>query len=99
MAALELARYTVKDGEVDEFLESWERAVRAIRGAFPGLETAALARIDETTFIDFWRWDTRPHAEAAARGAPSVAEAAAMFGHIAQVLTMEHAQIVREDAS
>jgi heme-degrading monooxygenase HmoA len=96
MAAFELARYRVDPQNTDELLTRWEAAVSAIRRTFPGLVGANLARLDEQTWIDVWRWESPEAAHAAAQGAPSVPEAAAMFSLIAEPLAMEHAEIVRE---
>ena len=43
-----------------------------------------------------WRWESAEAARAAAQGAPSVPEAAAMFSLIAEPLAMDHAEIIRE---
>lgn len=69
----------------------------AIGRRFPGLEEAQLTRLDEQTFLDIWRWDDIGHARAAAEGAPQVPEAAVMFEHIAEVVSMEHAELVRRE--
>ena len=98
MAAFELARYRVAPENADELVQRWEAAVGAIGRSFPGLVDANLARLDEQTWIDVWRWESAEAARAAAEGAPSVPEAAAMFSLIAEPLAMDHAEIVREAA-
>ncbi len=96
MAAFELARYRVEPGNTDELLRRWEAAVEAVRRSYPGLVDANLARLDEQTWIDVWRWESTEAARAAAQGASSVPEAAAMFSLIAEPLTMDHAEILKE---
>jgi hypothetical protein len=96
MAVLELARYKVGIGKAEAMVFSRDDMVAAMRVRFPGLIEARLARLDEETWIDVWRWDTLENAQAAAEGAPSVPEAAAMFSMIDEVVSMEHADIVHE---
>ncbi len=96
MSSFELARYREAPENADELVRRWEAAVDAIRRAFPGLVDANLARLDEQTWIDVWRWESTEAARAAAEGAPKVPEAAAMFSLIAEPLAMDHAEIVRE---
>ena len=96
MPTFELARYRVDPQNTEELTRRWEAAVDAIRATFPGLVGANLARLDEQTWIDVWRWESAEAAQAAAQGAPSVPEAAAMFSLIAEPLAMDHAEIVRE---
>ncbi|MDQ4069161.1 MAG: antibiotic biosynthesis monooxygenase [Actinomycetota bacterium] len=95
MAAFELARYRVDPENAEELVRRWETAVDAIGRSFPGLVDANLARLDEQTWIDVWRWESAEAARAAAEGAPTVPEAAAMFSLIAEPLAMDHAEIVR----
>ena len=96
MAAFELARYRVEPQNTDELLRRWEAAVQAVRQSFPGLVDANLARLDEQTWIDVWRWESAEAARAAAQGGPSGPEAAAMFSLIAEPLAMDHAEILKE---
>ena len=96
MAAFELARYRVEPENTEELLQRWEAAVDAVRRSFPGLVDANLARLDEQTWIDVWRWESTEAARAAAEGAPSVPEAAAMFSLIAEPLAMDHAEILKQ---
>jgi hypothetical protein len=63
---------------------------------FPGLIEANLTRIDDATWMDVWRWETHEAAVAAARGAPEVPEAAAMFSLITEPLSMEHGDIIEQ---
>lgn len=96
MSAYELARYRVDPTDREELLSRWPAAVAAIRSRFPGLLDAQLARLDERTWVDVWRWESAESARAAAEGAPDVPEAAALFSLIAEPVSMEHAEIVRQ---
>lgn len=97
MAAFELARYKVATSKAEALRSSWGAAVRAIRSRYPGLLEAHLARIDNETWTDIWRWETLEAARAAAAGAVEVPEAAAFIALIDEVLEMRHAEIVLVD--
>ena len=96
MAVLELARFKVEPEKAPEMLSSRDAMVDAIRARFPGLIEARLARLDDTTWIDVWKWESLEQAKAAAAGAPAVPEAGAMFSLVSEVESMEHAEIVHE---
>lgn len=96
MAVLELARFKVDPDHAAQMLESRDAMVAAMRAKFPGLIEARLARLDDATWIDVWKWESLKQAKEAAEGAPDVPEAAAMFSLIANVESMEHAEIVHE---
>lgn len=94
MDVLELARYHVEASKAEQLRSLWPAAVAAVRARFPGLIDANLARLDERTWMDVWRWESRAAAKAAAEGAMSVPEAAAMFALIDEIVAMEHAEVV-----
>lgn len=96
VAAYEFARYKIDPAQADELVVRWRQAVDAIRARFPGLAEANLTRIDEATFMDVWRWETREAAVAAAEGAPHVPEAAAMFSLIVEPPVMEHGELIQQ---
>ncbi|MDQ3932348.1 MAG: antibiotic biosynthesis monooxygenase [Actinomycetota bacterium] len=96
MAVFELARFKVEPDKANDMLASRDAMVDAVRERFPGLIEASLARLDEVTWIDVWKWESLEQAKAAAAGAPEVPEAGAMFSLISKVEGMEHATIVHE---
>jgi heme-degrading monooxygenase HmoA len=96
MATFEFARFKIDPTQADQLVERWRAAVAAIRTRFPGLIEANLARIDDTTFVDVWRWETHEAAMAAAQGAPDTPEAASMFSLIAEPPLMEHGDIIEQ---
>src|SRR5687767_772515 len=95
MEAFELARFRVDPSKVDRLRSAWRHAVDAIRARFPGLLEANLARLDERTWLDVWRWESAEAARAAAKGAHEVPGAAAYFELIDEFVAMEHADIER----
>jgi hypothetical protein len=63
MAVLELARFKVGIGKAEAMVSSRDDMMAAMRARFPGLIEARLARLDEETWIDVWRWDTLENAQ------------------------------------
>ena len=96
MAVFELARFKVEPDKASDMLASRDEMVDAIRARFPGLIEAQLARLDDVTWIDVWKWESLEQAEAAAAGAPEVPQAGAMFSFISKVESLEHAEIIHE---
>ena len=96
MPVYELARFKVAPSDVSTMLQKRDRMVDAIRSRFPGLIQASLARLDEETWIDVWRWDSMEQAKAASETAPQIPDAAEMFSLIKEVVAMEHAEIAHE---
>ena len=104
MQAIEMVRFTVKAGRESALVDGRATMVAALSAAYPSLVVARLARVDEATWLDLVVWESREEALAAAEGAFGVADCAAWFDHIDQVLSMEHADVVavahgREDGS
>jgi len=95
MKTFELARVTVAPDDAQEFQARWPKAVDAIRATFPGLEEANLVQLDETTWLDIWRWESHEAAVSAAEGAPKIPDAASMFELIKEVVKMEHGEIAQ----
>lgn len=96
MAVFELARFKVEPDKASDMLASRDEMVDAIRARFPGLIEAQLARLDDVTWIDVWKWESLEQAEAAAAGAREVPQAGAMFSFISEVESLEHAEIIHE---
>ena len=69
--------------------------VAAIRHRFPGLTEARLTRLDDRTWIDVWRWESRADLQRALEGGPTIPEAPAVFA-LTQELSTEDAEIIDE---
>jgi hypothetical protein len=95
MAVVRITRYSVEPPDDEELLTRRAALLSAVRAAFPGLTEARLARLDETTWVDTWRWDSAESAQAALAGAPAFPEAKAAFA-LTKDVTAEQAEIVDE---
>jgi Antibiotic biosynthesis monooxygenase len=97
MTVLRIDRFTADPARADELVRRRNALVAAVRDAVPGLLDARLARVDDRTWIDLWRWDSHANAQAAVDQARSGAlpEAASAF-EIATDVTTEFAEVVDE---
>jgi len=92
--AIEMVRFTVKPGEEEALAAERPGMLEALTARYSGLVSARLAKLDGATWLDVIVWEGREEALAAAQGAQSIPECAAWFGHFAEVLGMEHADVV-----
>jgi quinol monooxygenase YgiN len=95
MAVLRLVRFTVEPSRADEMMARRADLIAATRATYPGLVEARLTSIDERTWLDMWRWESRAHAEAAIRGADQIPGVAAAFA-TASDLSAEFVEVVDE---
>lgn len=91
--ALEIARFTVKPEAEAQFLAERERMIGHLRRHFSGLLGAQLVKLENGEYLDLVRWASREQALRAAEGVMKVPEIAAWFAHIAEVRSMDHAEV------
>jgi Antibiotic biosynthesis monooxygenase len=92
--AIELARFTVRDGAEQQLLEGRPTMVAALKRRFPGCVAAYLTREDDGGWLDVVLWRSREEAERAAALVNSVPECASWFGHIAESRGLRHVEVV-----
>jgi hypothetical protein len=97
MTVLRIDRFTVDSTRTEEMLARRNALVAATREAVPGLLEARLARVDDHTWVDMWRWDSLANAQAAAQRAQAggIPEAGAAF-QLARIVTTEFTELVDE---
>ena len=95
MAVLRLTHFKTDPADTEELLVRRAALVAAVRKACPGLLHAQLVKVDDETWIDAWRWDSRASAEAALAQAPNLPEAAAAFA-LTRDTTAQFADVVDE---
>jgi hypothetical protein len=93
MAVLRLDQFTIDPADTGELLTRHGALVAAAIDAFPGLIEVQLAKVDDQTWIDVWRWDSLASAQAAVAGAPAIPEAAAAFS-LTKTIAVEFAEVV-----
>jgi hypothetical protein len=93
MAVLRLDQFTIDPADTGELLTRHGALVAAAKDAFPGLIEVQLAKVDDQTWIDVWRWDSLASAQAAVAGASAIPEAAAAFS-LTKTIAVEFAEVV-----
>lgn len=91
--AIELARFTVKEGGQAQLLAGRAEMIRALRVRFPGCRAAFLTREDDGSWLDIVVWNSREEAEDAARNVYDVPECVAWFEHI-DTSGLRHVEVV-----
>ena len=95
MAVIRLTRFKIDPAHTQEMLARRAALIAAVRDAFPGLVEARLAKVEDETWIDLWRWRSLGNAQAAIAGASTIPEAAAAFA-VTRDVGMEYAELVDE---
>jgi quinol monooxygenase YgiN len=95
VAVLRLTRFKTDPADAEEMLARRAALIAAVRQAYPGLLRAQRARLDEQTWIDAWRWDSRASAQAAIDHTSAIPEAGAAFS-LTSDATAEFADVVDE---
>jgi len=93
MTVLRLNRFTIDPADTGELLSRHAALAAVARYAFPGLIDVQLAKIDDQTWIDVWRWDSLANAQAAAAQGPTIPEAGAAFS-LTKSLAVEYADVL-----
>jgi hypothetical protein len=95
MAVLRFVHFKIDPADAGELLARRAALISATRRAYPGLTDARLAKVDDETWIDVWRWDSPASLQAATDGAHAVPEVAAAFA-LTKGATAETAEVVDE---
>lgn len=97
MPVMEIVRSKVKPENREAMLAARAPAIAAIRRKCPGLLKAYLTQIDKDTWVDIILWENRAQAEFAQKEAPGLPECAALFKHVGEILSFEHADVAATD--
>jgi hypothetical protein len=95
MTILRLTRFTLEPARTDQMLETRAELIKAVRSNCSGLTETRLARVDDETWLDLWRWESDEALQAAVAIAPTLPEAAAAFA-LVQNPTEERVELVDE---
>jgi hypothetical protein len=91
MSVLRLTRLTVDADRADEMLVRRAALIEAVRRMTDGLTDTRLARVDDETWLDVWRWDSGEALDEVTATAPGLPEAQAAFA------VVRDAQVERYD--
>lgn len=97
MAVIRTTRLEVAPENADELLARRAALIAAVRAAHPGLTETRLARVDERTFVDTWRWESATSLQRALDSVFDIPEAGPAFALTeTTTLDVEQADVVDE---
>lgn len=96
MSVLRIVRFKTDPENAQEMLAARETLIKKVREDYPGLYEARLAKIDEETYIDVWRWETMDNVKAAIAAVPTMPEAGAAF-KLTRDTTADFAEVISEN--
>ncbi len=94
--ALELARVRVEAAQEPDFIAKRELAIGAVKEQLPGFVHAQLTKLGGGVWVDLVVWESREQALSAADKVMELPAFADWAQHIAEVIALEHAEIVHE---
>ncbi|MEV0378730.1 hypothetical protein [Nonomuraea sp. NPDC050643] len=95
MAFIRTVRFTADPADADQVLARRAALIAAVRAGFPGLAETRLTRIDEGTWADHWRWNSRAEMDAVIAAGPSLPEAKSAF-EVVKDASVELGELVDE---
>lgn len=98
MAVLRIVRFKTDPDRAEEMLQTRARLIAATRERFAGLTETRLARLDEATWIDHWRWESADHMQRALDNVTTIPGAGNAFSLISDPRP-EIATIVEESTA
>ncbi|WP_405640976.1 hypothetical protein [Streptomyces uncialis] len=91
---VEITRVAVKPGEEDALVADRPAMLKAFARDRSGFRGAYLTRLDGGDWLDIVLWETAADADASHDKGPNLPEIGAFFSHIAELKSMEHANVV-----
>ncbi|WP_188188664.1 antibiotic biosynthesis monooxygenase [Nonomuraea sp. SYSU D8015] len=95
MSVITVTRFQIDPADADELRARHAALVAATRAAAPGLIEARLGRVDDTTWVGVWRWDSAAGLQTARQAVPGNAEASAAFA-LTREATAEDIEVLDE---
>jgi hypothetical protein len=92
---LRIHSYSVDSADLPEFLKRRATVIDVIRSAHPGLTSTRLARLEDGTYTDTWRWDSFQSMAAAFPMAQSADAAAAWM--LTKNASATNAEVINEN--
>jgi len=90
---MELARFKVDPASEQDFLAARPAMVKAVTEHVPGLESIALVRLADGTWLDVVTWSSREAAERGAALATALHDARIWLDHIDEDLSMDLGEV------
>ena len=90
----EIIHARVRDGIEEELVARRPALEAAVKERLPGLLEIRLVRLDDGTYLDVLRWESRAAADAAVEQFASIPEAGEIHGHFAEDLAHHRGEVV-----
>lgn len=90
---VELTRVIVKPGEENALVADRSAMLQAFARDRTGFRGAYLAKLEDGSWLDIVVWASAEDAAASAAKGPNLPEIGAFFSHIAELKSMEHANV------
>ncbi|MFB4277062.1 MULTISPECIES: hypothetical protein [unclassified Nonomuraea] len=95
MAYLRIMSYTADPSDAELLLARRAALIAAVRAKLPGLIETRMVRVDDRTWTDSWRWESKATLEAAVAAAHSMPETEPAFALVKDI-TSQEGEIVDE---
>ncbi len=82
MTVLRIVRFTTPPEHSDQMLARRAELIAATRRRFSGLTETRLARVDESTWVDQWRWESAAQMQSAIDAVTTIPGAGEAFALI-----------------
>jgi heme-degrading monooxygenase HmoA len=89
----EIVHARVRQGIEEEVITRRPALEAAVRKQLPGLLEIRLVRLDDGTYLDILRWESRAAADAAIEQLASLPEAGEIHGHFAEDLAHHRGEV------
>lgn len=89
----EIIHARVREGIEDEMAARRPVLEAAVKERLPGLLDIRLVRLDDGTYLDVLRWESRAAADAAVEQFASIPEAGEIHGHFAEDLAHHRGEV------
>jgi heme-degrading monooxygenase HmoA len=90
----EIVHARVREGIEEELATRRPALEAAVREKLPGLLDIRLVRLDDGTYLDVLRWESREAADSAVEQFASIPEAGEIHGHFAEDLAHHRGEVV-----
>lgn len=91
---MELARFTIKPDEEEQFLTEREAATLAAKENFEGFLGETLVKLEDGSYLSIWTWEQRADCDRAMGQVEQVPAVGSWLAHIDQDISMEFGTVV-----
>ena len=91
---IELARFTVKSDEEEDFLAERDAMSKAAKENFEGFVDETLVKLEDGSYLSIWTWEAREHCDLALAQVNHVASVTSWLAHIEKEISMEFGVVV-----